>query len=79
MLSRAYILLVCCFALLLPFRARILFAEAVGWAMQFVYFTYYGTLNYILKELKKAAADNEGASPRVTDPEPEKIGGGSGA
>ncbi len=79
MLSRAYILLVCCFALLLPFRARILFAEAVGWAMQFVYFTYYGTLNYILKELRKAARDHDGGSPPVTDPAPDKLGGGSSA
>lgn len=79
MLSRAYILLVCCFALLLPFRARILFAEAVGWTMQFVYFTYYGTLNYILKELRKAAADKDGGSPRVTDPTSEEAGGGSSA
>jgi hypothetical protein len=79
MLSRAYILLVCCFALLLPFRARILFAEAVGWIMQFVYFTYYGTLNYILKELRKAAAEKEGAVTAVKEPAPEKIGGSSSA
>ena len=66
MLGRAYIFIVCSFALLLPFRLRILFAEAIGWITQFVYFTYYGTLNYILKELKQAARepeDNRHAEP----------------
>ena len=40
-------------AILLPPRLRILFSEILGWITQFFYFSYYGTLNYILKELNE--------------------------
>lgn len=54
MISRALAWAACAFALLLPARARVLYAELLGWWVQFVYFTYYGILNYLLRELRKS-------------------------
>ena len=54
MFSRVIAFFVCLIAVLLPFRLRILFAEFVGWVVQLFYGTYYGIINFILKELKKA-------------------------
>lgn len=57
-MGRALGFLVCAVAVLLPWRCRILFAEALGWVTQFLYFTYYGIFNYVLSELR----DSEGGS-----------------
>ena len=47
--------------LLLPWRLRVIFSEILGWITQFVYYTYYGIFNYLLKELKheEEGGDNE--------------------
>ncbi len=59
MLSRLIALVVCLIAVLLPFRLRIVFAEFVGWVVQFFYATYFGIINFILKELKSAQDDDD--------------------
>ncbi|MBT3583804.1 MAG: hypothetical protein HN509_02765 [Halobacteriovoraceae bacterium] len=41
----------------MPWRLRILLSEVLGWITQFFYFTYFGILNFILKELKKAETE----------------------
>ncbi|MAF77301.1 MAG: hypothetical protein CME60_04010 [Halobacteriovoraceae bacterium] len=59
MFSRVIAFFVCLIAVLLPFRLRILFAEFVGWVVQLFYGTYYGIINFILKELKKAEEEGK--------------------
>lgn len=54
MISKLIGFTICLFAILLPFRLRILFAEFLGWLTQLIYYTYYGIFNYILSELRKA-------------------------
>lgn len=58
MLSRIIAFFVCLIAVLLPYRLRIVFSEFVGWVVQFFYGTYFGIINFILKELK--AVENQG-------------------
>jgi hypothetical protein len=53
-------LVICTMGALLPWRARVLYSEFLGWITQFIYFTYYGILNFILKELREA--DNKAPS-----------------
>ncbi len=60
MLSRVFAFFVCLTAVLLPYRLRIIFAEFVGWVVQFFYGTYFGIINFILKELK--AVEDEDAN-----------------
>ena len=47
---------ICIISLLLPWRLRILFSELLGWFTQFIYYSYYGILNFLLKELKEEEA-----------------------
>ncbi len=61
MISKAIGFTICLFAVLLPFRLRILFAEFLGWLTQLIYYTYYGIFNYILRELRKADAASKHA------------------
>ncbi len=49
---------VCLLAVLMPWRLRVIFSEIIGWLVQTFYFTFYGILNFILKELKKAENEN---------------------
>lgn len=63
MISRAVALIICTIGVLLPWRARIIFSDLLGWTVQFIYFLYYGTLNFLLKELKK---DNVSSKDEVT-------------
>jgi hypothetical protein len=50
---------VCLLAVLMPWRLRVIFSEIMGWLVQSFYFTFYGILNYILKELKKAESERQ--------------------
>ncbi|MDP7322305.1 MAG: hypothetical protein QF441_17005 [Bacteriovoracaceae bacterium] len=59
MLSKIIGFIICFFALVLPWRIRIIFAELIGWIVQGFYYAYYGIFNYILKELKKAQEENK--------------------
>ncbi len=63
MISRAIAFILCFIGVLLPWRARIIFSDLLGWGVQFVYFSYYGTLNFLLRELKT----NGGEKPEVSD------------
>lgn len=47
--------------MLLPWRLRVIFAEGVGWIVQFFYLTYYGILNYLIKELHNAQPERKDA------------------
>ncbi len=53
MLGKIISFIVCSIGIILPYRLRILYAEIIGWSVHFFYTGYYGTLNYILHELKK--------------------------
>ena len=61
MLGRWFAILVCCIALLMPCRLRMIFSEVLGWALQFLYFSYFGIFNYILKELQEEEQEKEDA------------------
>jgi hypothetical protein len=61
MISKAIGFFLCLFAVLLPWRLRILFAEFLGWLTQLIYYTYYGIFNYILRELRKADSESKRA------------------
>lgn len=45
--------LVCSFALLLPYRARMLFCEALGWLFQIAWYVIFRISRFILKSLEK--------------------------
>ena len=51
--------IVCFFAVIMPWRLRVIFSEILGWIVQTFYFTFYGILNFILKELKKSQEDED--------------------
>ena len=53
MISKFIGFTICVISILLPWRLRILFSEALGWMTQFIYYSYYGILNYLLSELKE--------------------------
>lgn len=57
-MSKLIGLLISLIGVLMPWRLRIFFSELLGWFTQFIYFTYYGILNYLLKELKKTTSEN---------------------
>ena len=59
MISRFIGFIICIFAVLLPWRIRIIFAEIVGWFVQIFYGVYYGLFNFMLKELRKAKLENK--------------------
>jgi len=44
---------ICLIGILLPHRLRVIFSEALGWFLQVFYLAFYGTLNFLITELKK--------------------------
>jgi hypothetical protein len=54
MIERSIAFMICLLGVLLPWRVRVVFSEILGWIVQHIYYSYYGILNFILKELKKA-------------------------
>lgn len=54
MISRVIGFIICIIALALPWRLRVILSEILGWITQFIYYTYFGILNYILSEIRKA-------------------------
>lgn len=62
MLGKLLAWFICGLAILLPWRLRILYADLIGWVVQFLYFTYYGILNFLLAELRKAKEEKKDAS-----------------
>jgi hypothetical protein len=61
MLGKLLAWFVCGLAILLPWRLRVLYADLIGWLVQFLYFTYYGILNFLLAELRKAKEEKKDA------------------
>lgn len=55
MIGKAWAFIVCCIALALPWRLRVIFSSLMGWLAQGLYFLYAGLLNYIVRELRKSA------------------------
>jgi hypothetical protein len=53
-MERYWAFFVCLIGVLLPWRLRVAYSEIVGWITQFIYYSYFGILNFILKELRKA-------------------------
>jgi len=49
---------ICSIALILPWRLRCLYSEALGWVTQFFYFNYFSILKVIVRELEKAKGEN---------------------
>ena len=44
---------ICLAGVLMPWRLRVLYSEALGWLVQFVYLNYIYILKFILRELEK--------------------------
>lgn len=44
--------IVCFPALLMPCKLRILYAELLGWILQFLYYIYYSIMKIIFNEIK---------------------------
>lgn len=45
--------IICSIAIVLPWRLRCLYSEALGWITQFFYRNYIAILKYIIAELEK--------------------------
>ncbi|MBN2407017.1 MAG: hypothetical protein JXJ19_04920 [Elusimicrobia bacterium] len=58
MIRRLLGILVCSAAVLLPWRLRCLYSEALGWTAQFVYYVYFRILSFILKEVSGNGKNN---------------------
>ena len=54
-MSRLIALLVSIAALALPHRARVIYATMVALVIQAYYFLYFGTLRFLLRQLKPHA------------------------
>jgi len=50
-MKRILIFVVCLFALLLPWRLRVLYSDAIGWFLQAVYWLRFSLLRTILRQL----------------------------
>ena len=46
---------ICLAGALLPWRLRVIFSEALGWLVQFVYMNYIYIIKFILRELEKGS------------------------
>jgi len=44
---------ICCLALILPYRLRIIFSDLMGKFLNFFYGCYLKLLNYIIKEIRE--------------------------
>lgn len=46
--------MICSIGVLLPWRLRCIYSEALGWVAQFFYLNYFAILKFIVDELAKA-------------------------
>jgi hypothetical protein len=67
MIERSIAFMICLLGVLLPWRLRVVFSEILGWMVQQIYYSYYGILNFILKELKKAEDERRKKTQREGD------------
>lgn len=51
--------LICTIGVVLPWRARIIFSEILGWMTQFIYLEYIVILRFIINELKKTETEKQ--------------------
>jgi hypothetical protein len=61
--QRLFILVLCLPGLLLPWRARVAYAAALGWALQGVYWLRGALLSIVLKGLGRAARAGSNRNP----------------
>lgn len=54
MFRKALAFVICSLAVILPWKLRCLYSEAIGWLVQFFYFIYTSILKIFVKELGKA-------------------------
>ena len=52
-MRRIFASIICLFALALPYRARTLFTEFLGWVWQSGYFVTFKLTRFIIKNLEK--------------------------
>lgn len=55
---------ICLAGVLLPWRLRVLYSEALGWLFQFVYMNYIYIIKFILREVGKASQEGAGGEKR---------------
>ena len=58
-LRRIMAFAICLPGVLLPWRMRVLYCEALGWLVQFVYMNYIYILKLLLRELDRAKESPE--------------------
>ncbi len=56
-MKRFFLFFLLLFALLLPWRARVLFTEGLGWVLQGLYGVYFALMRLLLKNLERKRAD----------------------
>ncbi|KKU13895.1 MAG: hypothetical protein UX17_C0006G0009 [Parcubacteria group bacterium GW2011_GWC2_45_7] len=50
--------MICSIGVLLPWRLRCIYSEALGWVAQFFYLNYFAILKFIVDELEKAKLED---------------------
>ena len=55
---------ICLAGVLMPWRLRVLYSEALGWLVQFVYMNYVYIIKFILREVGKAPREGAGGEKR---------------
>ena len=50
--------MICSIGVLLPWRLRCIYSEALGWVAQFFYLNYFAILKFIVDELAKAKLED---------------------
>ena len=61
-LRKFFAFFLCLAGVILPHRARILYSEALGWVIQFVYMNYIYILKYLLASLSDDREKKEGGA-----------------
>lgn len=59
LIRKAAAFLICLPGVLLPHRARVVYSEALGWVVQFVYMNYIYILKYLLASLAAPSGGKE--------------------
>ncbi len=54
MFKKIIAFIICGIGVLLPWRLRCIYSEALGWVAQFFYLNYFAILKFIVDELAKA-------------------------
>jgi len=57
-MKKVFGFILCAIAVILPWRARIIFSELLGWLAQLFYFSYYFLVKVILSNLSSKESEN---------------------